>query len=88
MDSARLAVRVQARARRNEVLVRGDVLSVRVTAPAREGRANAAVCRLVAKRVGVAPRQVTIIRGERARDKLLEVGGIDQAAAEAALGLR
>jgi uncharacterized protein (TIGR00251 family) len=85
---ARIGVRVQARARRDEITsVRDGVLVVRVTAPALEGRANRAVCRVVAERLGVAPSQVTIVRGERSRDKLLDVRGIDQEVADAALGL-
>lgn len=88
MAVARIAVRVQARARRDEITsVRAGALVVRVTAPALEGRANKAVCRLLAGRVGVAPSDVTIVRGERSRDKVLEVRGVDQAAADAALGL-
>ena len=85
---ARIAVRVQARARRDEITsMRDRVLVVRVTAPALEGRANRAVCRVVADRLGVAPSQVTIVRGERSRDKVLDVHGIDQEMADAALGL-
>ena len=78
---------MQARARRDEITsVRDGVLVVRVTAPALEGRANRAVCRVVADRLGIAPSQVTIVRGERSRDKVLDVRGIDQETADAALG--
>ena len=88
MAVARIAVRVQPRAHRDEFgPVRAGVLVVRVTAPALEGRANKAVCKLLAGRFGVPPTQVTIVRGERSRDKVLEVRGIDQAAADTALGL-
>jgi uncharacterized protein (TIGR00251 family) len=85
---ARIAVRVHARARGDEIAsVRDGVLAVRVTAPALEGRANRAVCRLLAERLGVAPGRVTVFRGERSRDKVIEVTGVDQATADATLGL-
>lgn len=85
---ARIAIRVQARARRDEITaVRDGVLVVRVSAPALEGRANRAVGKLLADRLGVAPTQVTIVRGERSREKVLEIRGVDQAQADAALGL-
>jgi uncharacterized protein YggU (UPF0235/DUF167 family) len=41
---------------------------------------------LLAKRLGVARSKVTIVQGERSRDKLIQVEGIDQAALDAALG--
>jgi uncharacterized protein YggU (UPF0235/DUF167 family) len=53
-------------------------LVARVTAPALEGRANRAVQRLVAKRLGIAPTRLSIIRGEHARDKVLEIEGVEQ----------
>jgi uncharacterized protein (TIGR00251 family) len=85
---ARIAVRVQARARRDEIAsVRDGVLIVRVTAPALQGRANRAVCRLLADRLGVAPGQVTVFRGERSSEKVIELAGVDQATADIALRL-
>jgi uncharacterized protein len=74
----RLAVRVQPRARRNEIAgERGGSLLVRVTAPPLEGKANAAVCRLLARRLGLAPGRVAVVRGASSRDKLIEIDGID-----------
>ena len=74
----RLAVRVQARARRDEIAgERGGRMLVRVTAPPVEGRANAAVCRLLAKRLGLAPGRVAVVRGASSRDKLVEIDGIE-----------
>ena len=60
---------------------------IRVTAPPVDGRANEALCRLVAKRAGVAPSRVTVVRGHTARHKMLEVEGVESPALRAALGL-
>ena len=77
--SAQVRVRVQASARKNELAgVRDGVLIVRVTAPAIEGRANESLCRLVAKRVRVPRSAVTIVRGGRSRDKVIEIDGLDE----------
>jgi uncharacterized protein (TIGR00251 family) len=54
------------------------VLQVRVAAPPVDGKANAALCRLIAKQVGVAPSRVTVVRGEKARDKVVRVEGVDE----------
>ncbi len=81
-----IAVRVQAGAGRDEFFgVREGVLVVRVAAPALDGRANRAVCRLLAKRLGVAPSKLTIIRGQRSRDKIIRVEDLDQATLDIAL---
>ena len=88
VTGVKLSVRVQANARRDELVeVREGVLLVRVAAPALDGRANRALCRLLAKRLGVGPSSVTIARGQRSRDKLVQVEGVDQAALDAALRL-
>ena len=85
-EAAEIAVRVQPRARRNEVAgERAGAVLIRVTAPPVDGKANAAVCALVAKAAGVAPSRVRVIRGESSRDKVLRVEGVSEAALRAAL---
>jgi uncharacterized protein (TIGR00251 family) len=70
----RFAVRVKPGARREVVGGRhGDALVVAVRAPAVEGKANAAVCKALAKAFGIHRRDVTIVAGERGRDKVIEV---------------
>ena len=79
LGAARLTVRVHAGARREILEATGPrQLVVHVTAPALEGRANRAVQRLLAKRLGLAPTRLSIVRGEHARDKVIEIDGIEQ----------
>jgi uncharacterized protein (TIGR00251 family) len=87
MADARIMVRLQARAHKDELVgVRDGVLVARVCAPPVDGRANRALCRLIARHAGVAASRVTIARGERSRDKLVRVDGVDQSALDDALG--
>jgi hypothetical protein len=88
MARATVSIRVQPRARRYEFAsVRDGVVVVRVTAPPLDGRANEAVARVLAARLGVRAAAVTILRGERARDKVVAIEGMTQAQVEQALGL-
>jgi uncharacterized protein len=63
----------------------GDGWRLRVAAPPEDGRANRAVERLVARTVGVDSRDVRVVRGFSARDKLVEIDGVDAATVERAL---
>ena len=77
MASARVAVRLRPGGRGDELLgFAEEVLRARVSAPPIDGRANRALCRLIAKRLGVAPSRVAVVRGAKSRDKLVEVEGI------------
>jgi uncharacterized protein (TIGR00251 family) len=77
---AEIAIRVQPRASADAIAGERDGrLLVRVTAPPLSGRANDAVCKLIAKRAGVARSKVTVARGERGYDKLIRVEGLDDA---------
>jgi uncharacterized protein (TIGR00251 family) len=69
-----VSLHVQPRAPRTEVVgPHGDSLKVRVAAPAVESRANALLVAFVAERFGVARRDVTLLAGEKSREKRLEV---------------
>lgn len=61
------------------------MLQARVTAPPVDGKANRALCKLIAGRAGVAPSRVSIVRGEKSRDKLVLVEGVKEAVLLAAL---
>lgn len=83
---ARVAIRLSPRASSNRIVGwrdsadgSGPALAVRVTAPPVDGKANAALVRLLAKRLGLARSRVRIVRGETGREKLVEVDGLDEA---------
>jgi uncharacterized protein (TIGR00251 family) len=81
-------VRLQPRAARDEIAgERAAAALVRVTEPPLEGRANAALVKLIAKRAGVAKSRVSIVRGARSRQKLVLVEGMGEAELRCALGL-
>ncbi|MGV1048603.1 MAG: DUF167 domain-containing protein [Solirubrobacterales bacterium] len=87
MPEARLAVRLRPRGRGDALLGFVDgVLQARVSAPPVDGRANRALCKLIAKRVGVAGSRVSVVRGEKSRDKLVAVEGVEEAELLARLG--
>jgi uncharacterized protein len=77
---AQIRVRLTPRAAREQIAPgEGGSYLARVTAPPVDGRANDALCRLVARRAGVAPSRVSIVRGAKGREKLLRIEGIDEA---------
>jgi uncharacterized protein (TIGR00251 family) len=62
-------------------------LRLRLAAPAREGRANAELVRLVAQSLGVSRRDVSVVRGTTGRRKTIRVAGASPADVAARLGL-
>jgi uncharacterized protein (TIGR00251 family) len=79
-DHTEIRVRLRPRGKSDELIgVRDGVLQARVSAPPVDGKANQALCRLIAKRLGVAPSKVSVVRGEKARDKTVSVKGLDTA---------
>jgi uncharacterized protein (TIGR00251 family) len=83
---AMLHVRLQPRARRDEVVgERSGAIVIRVTAPPVDGKANAALCAFVARAAGIPPSRVSVVRGQTARDKVLRVEGAEEMALRRAL---
>jgi len=71
---------VQARAAREGVAgERQGVLLVRLNAAPVEGQANRALMRLLARVLGVPSSAVMLVRGAKARDKLIEISGLGRA---------
>lgn len=80
-------MRVVPRARREELAgIRDGRLVVRVTAPPVDGRANAAVCALLAKAAGVPKGAVSVVHGASSRDKRVRIQGADERVVRARLG--
>ena len=75
----RLRLRVSPRAARAGVVGRhGEAWKVRVAAPPEAGRANDAVVRLLAETLSVPRTAVTVVSGHGARDKVVELAGLDE----------
>ncbi len=75
--SAILPVRVTPRAGRTAVAgMRGDALLVRLAAAPVDGAANDALIAFLSKRLDVPKRDLTIVSGERGRDKRVAVAGL------------
>lgn len=74
------AIRVSPRASRDAVGGTLDgALKVKTTAPPVDGAANAAIVKLLAKRLGVSRGAIRIVAGESHRSKRVEVIGVDAA---------
>ena len=87
--STTLRIHLTPRSARDEVLsLEGDVLRVRVTAPPVEGRANEALLRLLSDALGVPKSSLDIVRGQRSREKLVAVEGLEASEVRCRLELR
>jgi len=81
--STRLQLRVSPGASRAGIVGRhGQAWKVRVAAPPEDGRANDAVVRLLADTLALSQRDVAIVSGHGARDKVVTLAGIAPEEAE------
>lgn len=80
-DGITIKVKVQPRASKNAIAgLLGDSLKVSLTSPPVEGAANAACVEFFADLCGVAKSKVTIVSGQKSREKIVRVAGITKAA--------
>lgn len=74
-------VRVQPRASRNAIVCESNGrIRVALTAPPVEGAANKALCAFLAKTFGLRKDDVTLLSGQKVREKTLRLDGITCAA--------
>ena len=70
----RITIRVTTNARKNSIEEEEEGgLKVKVNSPAVDGKANKAVINLLAAYYGVRKSAVSIVKGEKSRDKIIEI---------------
>ncbi len=87
-DGADVLIKIKAvpGASRDEIAgMIGDRLKVRVSAPPEGGKANKAICALIARALDVKPRQVTVDQGTTSATKTIRVIGCSATAVSAKL---
>jgi uncharacterized protein (TIGR00251 family) len=73
----RVRIKAAPGARKARVVgLRGDRLKLAVTAPPEDGKANAALCELLADALGLNAREVAVIEGRSTPRKVLEARGV------------
>ncbi len=74
----RLRITVVPRASLNEVvgIMSDGALKVRLTSPPVDGKANEALCQLLAKHFGVKTYAVRVVQGHTSKRKVVEIDGV------------
>lgn len=71
-----ITVRVIPRSSRNSLEWEQGVLKARLTAPPVDGAANEALVALLAERLGLSKRSISIVRGASSRQKTMDIQGV------------
>jgi uncharacterized protein (TIGR00251 family) len=75
---ARLRLRIVPNAKRSQIAGHyGDAIKVKVAAPAVEGKATEALLDFLATALGISRRTLSLAAGEKSRDKMILVEGLD-----------
>lgn len=85
--SCLLHIKAVPGARRDEIAgPLGERLKVRVSAPPEGGKANKAICALIAEALGVRAAAAVVVRGQTNPEKTIRIAGISAAVAAERLG--
>jgi uncharacterized protein (TIGR00251 family) len=89
MATCTLELKVIPNAPRDEIAGwLGDALKVKIKAPALEGRANEALLDFLATQLGVPRRDLTLVRGDKSRRKVVQIAGLASAGRRLSLAAR
>ena len=87
MPRCTLELKTIPNAPRNEIVGwLGAALKVKVHAPAVEGKANDELIDFLAEKLGVHRRSVTLLRGEKSRQKVVQIDGLEATEVKSRLG--
>jgi uncharacterized protein (TIGR00251 family) len=88
LASCTLAIKAVPNAPRSAVVGwLGEALKVKVHAPELEGRANDELCEFLADALALPRRAVTVLQGDKSRQKVLHVAGLTLAEVRLKLGV-
>jgi hypothetical protein len=78
-DGVELNVLIVPRSSRCEISgIHNNALRIKLTSPPVDNEANVQCCDFIAKQLGIAKRQVLIIRGKTARKKVVKIAGVNE----------
>ena len=73
-----IQLRIVPNAKRNHVAgEHGGAIRLKIAAPAVDGKANAALIEFLAEKLAVHTRAISLVSGEKSRDKVVELAGLD-----------
>lgn len=77
-DGIILRIRISPNASKNQILIDGDIIKVKVTAQPIENKANKAVIEFLSKLFKIPKTSISIIKGETSKDKTLFLSIIEK----------
>jgi uncharacterized protein (TIGR00251 family) len=79
-NTIRVEIKVQPRSSRNQIVGEQEgALKIKLTAPPVEGEANQALINFLARHLKIPRKNIALLRGDTARNKLIEIKGITKA---------